>query len=51
MFIDVKSYWEDPLPTYKMANVHYAQPGELVRLYCEGFVGKYNNDCHLLYGS
>ncbi|XP_060862325.1 uncharacterized protein LOC132939262 [Metopolophium dirhodum] len=37
---DVKSYWEDPLPTYEMANIHYALPGEFVRLYCEGFVGK-----------
>jgi len=43
-FIDVKSYWEDPLPTYEMANTHYALPGEFVRLYCEGFVGKYIND-------
>lgn len=42
-FIDVTSYWGEPLPTYKIPNEHYARPEDSVRLYCEGFVGKYNN--------
>ncbi|XP_050432005.1 uncharacterized protein LOC126840369 [Adelges cooleyi] len=37
---DDAGYWGDPLPTYKMPRVHYAEHGDFIRLYCEGFVGK-----------
>lgn len=40
-FLDDKSYWGDPLPTYQMQKNHYAEPEDSVRLYCEAFVGKY----------
>lgn len=44
-FTDVASYWGDPLATYRMPYDHYALPGDSVRLYCEGFVGKYIRRC------